>query len=244
MGALRRRVDIVSRPGETRAALEDDLHHFRVTIRHQDGVVTEAFSSAPRHPNALCPSAGQQLTLLAGMKIDPSSVAVMLHTDPRQQCTHVIDLAGLAVAAAAQQTGRRTYEAEIPDPVDNRTHARLWRDGELILDWDMEGQFIHGPEPYGPRTIATGFTNWAVESLPPDLAEAALVLRRAVFISGGRRMELDKPRTSNWPIGGCWAWQPERAAQAVRVVGSTLDFTDRREVLTSDDQAWLAFEDA
>jgi hypothetical protein len=45
-------------------------------------------------------------------------------------------------------------------------------------------------------------------------------------------------------MGGCWAWQPERSAQATRVVGSTWDFTERREDLTRDDQDWLAFADA
>jgi hypothetical protein len=242
VGALRRRVDIASRPGEVRGVVEDDLHHFRVTIRHQDGVVTEAFSSAPRHPNALCPSAGQRVAEIVGMRIDPSSVAVMRKTDPRQQCTHVIDLAGLAVAAAARGEGRRTYEIEVPDPVEGLSRPRLWRDGELMLEWSMNERQIVGPGPYGPRDLGAGFTDWAATNLPPELAEAALVMRRAIFISSGRMVDLDAPGRTTGPIGGCWAWQPERAAQALRVVGSTHDFTDRPEALTSDDRAWLAFE--
>ena len=75
-----------------------------------------------------------------------------------------------------------------------------------------------------------------------DEAEAALVLRRAVFISGGRGVDLDAPDRRMGPRGGCWAWQPERAQRAVRMVGSTLDFTDRADDLTAHDRGWLAFD--
>ena len=90
--------------------------------------------------------------------------------------------------------------------------------------------------------IGAGFTQWASAGLSTDEAEAALVLRRAVFISGGRGVDLDTPGRRTGPMGGCWVWQPERAADARRNVGSTLDFTGREESLTAADRRWLAFE--
>ena len=134
MGSLRRRVDVASRldgvgTGEARGAVEDDYHHFKVTLRARDGVVTEALTESPRHPNALCPAAGERLVELVGMRLSEVSAAVMERTDARQQCTHQIDMAGLALAALARGIERRTYEVEVPDRVDDRTHARLWRDG-------------------------------------------------------------------------------------------------------------------
>jgi len=247
MGLLRRRIEIATRPdvgggGEARAVVEDDYHHFRVTVRHQARQVTEAYSASRRFPTAICPLAGDQLAELVGMSLSASSVAVMLQTDARQQCTHMIDLAGLAVAAAAQGVARRTYDVEVPDRIRGRSRPALWRDGALVLTWEMDGPMIIQPEPYAGRAIGSGFTGWAQGHLPPDLAEAALVLRRAVFISGGRGIDLDAPGRQTGPMGGCWTWQPERAARAVRIKGSTLDFTDRAEDLTNDDQAWLAFK--
>src|SRR5262245_35058811 len=116
-GALRRRIDIATSPGEARAVLEDDFHNFRVRIRHGDGVVLSAESEAPRHPNALCPTAGLRLSELVGMRLDASSVAAHIHTDPTHQCTHQLDLAGLAIAAAANDLAARTYEMEVTDRV-------------------------------------------------------------------------------------------------------------------------------
>jgi hypothetical protein len=97
------------------------------------------------------------------------------------------------------------------------------------------------PAPYAGLAIGTGFTGWVRDRLSLDEAEAALVLRRAVFISGGRGVDLDAPGRTTGPMGGCWVWQPERAASAKRNIGSTQDFTGRAELLTQDDQAWLDF---
>jgi hypothetical protein len=167
----------------------------------------------------------------------------MTRTDARQQCTHMIDLAGLAVAAAAGEVRGRSYEAEVPDRTAGVTTARLMRDGALALEWRLEGDRIIAPEPYAPRSIGSGFTGWA-QTLPEAEAEAALVLRRAVFISHGRMVDLDAPGRTTGPIGGCWSLQPERAHLARRVVGSTWDFTDRAADLTADDEHWIRFDDS
>jgi len=72
-------------------------------------------------------------------------------------------------------------------------------------------------------------------------ATRRLVLRRAVFISGGRQLVDLQIEPSMRPIGGCWVWQPERIDEAQRISGAKQEFTGRREALTADDQAWLAF---
>jgi hypothetical protein len=248
LGSLRRRVEVSSRTdrpgtGEARGAVEDDFHHFKVTVRAKDGVVTEVTAEAPRHPNTLCPTAGERLTDLVGMRLSEVSTAVMERTDARQQCTHQIDLAGLAIAALTRGIERRVYELEVPDRTEARTHVRLWRDGAPLLEWDVEGAVITGPAPFAGLDIGSGFTGWARRNLDLDAAEAALVLRRGVFISSGRTVDLDDPERRTGPMGGCWVWQPGRAELAKRVLGSTHDFTDRPQVLTRDDQAWLGFSE-
>jgi len=242
VGAMNRRIEIATRPGEARAVVEDDFHHFRVTVRHAGGVITESFSHALRSPTVICPAAGARLSELVGMKLNPSSAAVGGHTDARQQCTHMIDIAGLAASAAARGIARRSYAALVPDRVDGRTDPSLTRDGQPLLAWRIDGETIEDPEPYVGKRIGTGFTEWTQAALDVDMAEATLVLRRAVFISRGRMSNLDLMGT-NGPRGGCWTWQPERSDQAVRHIGSTWDFTGRAEQLTEVDQDWLAFEE-
>ena len=248
MSFFHRRVEIAVRAlgeaaAEARAVVEDDFHHFRVTIRARDGRVSEALSEAPRFPRTLCPAAGARLSELVGLQLTAASAAVAEVVDARQQCTHQFDLASLAVAALAQGRPHRVYEAEIPDAHDGGMEAVLKRDGEVVLSWKLHKETILEPEPYAGRSIGSGFTAFA-RSLPLKDAEAALVLRRAVYVAGGRRVDRSGKSTMAPPIGGCWVYQPERLDQSERSEDSTFDFTGRAHELARDDAGWLRFETA
>lgn len=243
MEALHRRIAIATRElghdqHEARATVEDDYHHFRVTVRAEQGCVREVLSESLRNPTTLCPAAGQRLSELNGMKLSTSSVSVFAVTDASEQCTHQFDLAGLAIAALGRGITRRVYEAAVPDRVEGRTTATLRRDGQHVLCWDVEDMTI--VSPHAGQSLGAGFTAFT-RKLPQDEAEAALVLRRALFISQGRGMNLDAA-TYKGPIGGCWAWQPSRLVELTRLPSSRRNFTGRPEVLGTRDHDWLNFE--
>jgi hypothetical protein len=243
MQRFRRRIELAGRHdhqgGQVRAVLEDDFHHFRVVVDHRNGQVTAVRGEAPRHPFTACPAAAPELDRLAGMRLDRIANSVTLHTDSTRQCTHMFDLAGLAIAAAARGDALRRYDIEIPRHIEGRTHARLQRDGQLLLDWSIDGSTIQGPAPYAGVDLRQGMARWALTSLPDEEAEAALVLRRCAMISLGRLKDIDQEPHAK-PTGRCYAQQPERATQAIRIVGSTWDFTAHAAALCADDQAWLA----
>ena len=243
-GAFHRRSEIVTReiaPGrlEARAAIEDDYHHFRVLLTAVDGIITDAHSQAVRYPNSLCPGAGDRLAELVGRPLVGTAAAVMEYTDARQQCTHQFDLGALAVAALAHRRAHRRYEVTVPDRIGGRTSASVRRDGVEVLRWEMAGTTIEAPEPFAGRSIGSGFTGF-IRTLPEDEAEAALVLRRAVYVSQGRGIDIAALGNAG-PRGGCWAWQPERADKVVRIPSSRLNFSGREQMLVADDQEWLAF---
>ena len=242
MLSFRRRIDIVSRTtasgGAARAVLEDDFHHFRVALSYRDGSVTQADGWALRNPYTACPAASGQLAALVGMALDSVANCVTRATDARLQCTHMLDLAGLAIAAAARGIGNRRYDIEVPRRVDERTLGRLERDGLPLLEWRIDGDCITAPAAYAGINLREGMARWALTTLAEDEAEAALVLRRCVNISRGRERDLDLQPTAR-SSGNCYAQQPQRAAQAMRIVGSTLDFSERAAVLCADDREWL-----
>ncbi|MBB3219937.1 DUF2889 domain-containing protein [Pseudoduganella umbonata] len=242
MQRFRRRIELAARRhgdgGEVRAVLEDDFHHFRVVVGHRGGAVTAVRGETPRHPFSACPGAAPELDRLAGMRIDRIANSVTLHADPAQQCTHMFDLAGLAIAVAARGDSRRRYDIDVPRHVDGRSHACLRRNGVLVLEWEVDGSLILGPAPYAGVDMRQGMARWALGTLPDEEAEAALVLRRCALISLGRLKDLDRQPHAHLS-GRCYAQQPERAPQAIRIVGSTWDFSARPEALCQDDQAWL-----
>ncbi|MEY2431728.1 MAG: hypothetical protein QOC92_1453 [Acidimicrobiaceae bacterium] len=219
-----------------RGDMEDDFHCFGVTLRHDGRRVIDVIGDGVRYPWTTCPSAVEPLRDLAGAPLSTRLSALGDHAPARQNCTHLFDLAGLAVAHAARgRGGTRTYDVAIPDRDGTRTQPELWRDGELLFRWSIAGRQIIGPPPFENIELRGGFIAWAEETLDADTAEAASVLRRACDISFGRSIDLDVFVTADMlgerVRGTCHSFQPGMIEQAERVKGQTRDFTSDPDAL-------------
>src|SRR5882724_11519073 len=78
-------------PGVVECGLEDDFHHFVVTLRHSFERVLELTMRAERWPWSTCPAAGAQLAELGAMPLSPRFTAAARWSDPSKQCTHQFD---------------------------------------------------------------------------------------------------------------------------------------------------------
>jgi hypothetical protein len=241
-GIFRRRIELQGTQTSVEGDLEDDFHRFGVRLEHDGRQVVRIAGVARRHPWATCPGALSPLERLAGMPLAAASSAVRRWTDPRAQCTHLLDLAGLAVAHAAAGRARRGYEVEIPDRVAGRSRARLARDGAALLEFEIEHGVIVYPEPFaGQASFGGGFGRWAEANLEPDLAEAAIVLQRACGIAMGRQWDMDQVPGA-WVFGAltggaCHTFGARVVEDAARVLGSQRDFTDAPERLLAVEEA-------
>jgi hypothetical protein len=240
VGCYRRRIAITSpdtaSPGQAvRAELEDDFHHFTVVVGHDGSMVTSVRTESIRYPWSTCPMAEQELAGIVGMTLSDRVTAVGKVVRGSSNCTHMFDLAGLAVAQAGRRRSERQYEMEVTDRVEGKGHAVLWRDGRTMLSWALDGSWIVGPPPYAGQKLRGGFVPWAEQTLPPDEAEAAIVLRRGCEIAFGRRHPLDHLDNAGSLLAGlsgvCFTFQPDRAGAARRMKGTAIDFTDHPEHL-------------
>jgi hypothetical protein len=238
-GIYRRRILIRGTPGWVRADMEDDPHRYGVALRHDGQQVTAIEDFPLRTPWTLCVAAAAQINRLIGMPLSPDPTAIFRHTAASEQCTHVFDTAGLAVAHAARGTTRREYEIEAPwwQPQGPR-EVILRRDGAEVLRWTVQDRRIVAPEPFAGRDWQK-LLGWARETFgdDPDMIEAIVVLRRAAMISGSRTITLDPLENAAGTghiNGACYVFQPEIAPLALRIQGSTLDFTDAPQLLLSD----------
>ncbi len=242
MPSFLRRIEIMVHRANSaiviKTALEDDYHHFRVAITINDNTISAIETAALRTPYSLCAQAGPELEVLHGLAIDEVLHTLPQRVDARLQCTHQLDMAGLAVAAMAKGADQRRYDIAVPRHVNGGTTARLWRNGEEILCWQIDNNFIVAPPKFAGVSLQRGMAAWARTTLDTDMAEAALVLRRGAVISLGRLRNLDLEQHAK-PSGYCYVQQTERASQAHRMVGSTLDFSDNPASLCADDQDWL-----
>jgi hypothetical protein len=246
MQKFRRRVGIHSTgdstQGEVRACLEDDFHHFRVRVAHGGGKVQQVNGWAVRHPYSTCPLAANQLAHLVNAPLNGLAQSVMRVTDASAQCTHLMELAGLAIAAAARSIAQRWYDIAVPRRAAGRTLATLRRDGHRMLEWELVDTTITDPAPFQGVSLRKGMAAWALANLSEDQAEAALVLRRCALISLGRAINLDAQLHAE-PTGRCFVQQPERAPQGLRIAGSIIDFTEAAKDLCATDRKWLALRD-
>jgi hypothetical protein len=234
--AYRRRI-LVTAPasGEVVSDLEDDFHHFRVTLRHDGerivGVECESF----RWPWSTCPAAADSLRALAGMPLSTRFTAAGQWTDPKQNCTHQFDAACHAITHAASERDRRRYDVEVPSrDANGETRVRLWVDGAASLEWRLTwGGIVDPVAPFDDAPWKGGFMRWADATLEPDHAERAIILRRASDIGMGRGMDLDGvPVADQLPAnmsGVCYTMQPAVVHLADRHVGSIRDFSAEPE---------------
>ena len=237
-GIYRRRLRIVTGPGWARADLEDDPHRYGVEIRHDGERVTAIEGITIRTPWTLCVPAAHQLKRLVGMKLTPDATAIFRHTPAGEQCTHMFDTAGLAIAHAARGTARRQYDIEAPWwKLEGPRELRLSRDGRELLHWTVEGQNILAPEPYAGRSWQK-MLPWARATFSDaDELEAIVVLRRAVMISGSRTVTLDpleNAAQTGHVNGSCFVFRSGIAEHALRMPNSTRDFTDTPDALLAD----------
>jgi hypothetical protein len=214
--------------------LADDAQHFRVRMRHDRERVVSIDGDAVRHPWSTCPEALRPLRKLEGMALSPRCTAVGDLANARHHCTHWFDLAGLAIAHAATGRVSREYRCAVWGSVEEDGHATLERDGEPLLAWRLHRMTILGEAPFDGRALQGGFQDWAEDNLEPDLAEAAIVLRRACSISPVRFFELDQFKVASdvQPVTGqCYTYTEGTAQRARRQHGSRRDYTDNPEAL-------------
>lgn len=229
---FRRRIRLVRLdPHRVWGGLEDDFHHFEITLGHDNGIVTEIAMEALRWPWTTCPDAGANLGRLVGMPLSDRCTEVARITDPHFQCTHQFDLAGLCVTHAARGTDRRQYDIALENE-NTVVRARLHQDGKLILEWTLVADGIRrvllDPPPFTDAPWKGGFIKWADATFDPEPAEAAIVLRRSCDIGMGRGMDLEAigcaEELAGLMTGVCYSMQPDIMPVAFRNRGSIRDF--------------------
>lgn len=217
-----RRLVIDPKPGAVIAALEDDAHRLSLALFHEGGRVTRVSARTERVPYSTCPGAAEAIaTALTGCSLD-----ALAQIDPREQCTHLYDLA-VAAAIYADATQAVRYDMRVGDRVDECTTAVIERDGEPVLAWRLDGTMICGPKEWAGRDLRR-LSVWKQE-LPSQVALAATLLRRAVYVSGVRRQpDRSDMKATDYGLsrqGVCFTHQMPRALDAVRREGWRKDFS-------------------
>jgi len=222
-GAFHRRVVAIPEKGRVRAAMEDEGHRLEVALTH-DGVRVTAIEAITRRvPWTTCPGAVDKVKELVGVPLQRMNKST--GRDAKEHCTHLFDLVRIAIARAAVNAPVQ-YDVAVPDRIEKETRAEILRDGKFYIAWHLRGNTVTGPDPFTGHKLH-GPPMWPAE-LDDDTIEAALVMRRAIFVSSVRAPDVAEARNRLLPdaalttmikdagrLGHCFTYQADIFDDAV-----------------------------
>ena len=237
-GALRRRVRLIARTGVVQCGVEDAYHSFRLSLHHDGRRVTEIRPTFLRVPLSTCPSADVPLRGFVGLALDTPWRTLVAKENPRAHCTHLHDLAMLAMAHA-QRGGTRTYDIAVPDEHPEPVWSTVHRDGVEVLRWRTWRGKILAPTELEGRPLLRGFSAWANTTFSGDQLEAALVMHKGYFVSRARSWDVEAgaglPIASHEMMrGACHSYSEPQMSRAIRNRGTTIDTSDPATPLLTD----------
>ncbi len=213
-----RRFRVTPGQGWVKAEVEDDFHHMVAVLHHEEGVITRVEPTMVRAPWTTCPGAeGVLVETFQGAEL--AEVASRGHKT--RNCTHLYDLVLLA-AAHAQEQAPLVFDILVTDPVDGRRRAEIRRDGNLLLAWTEESFRLVEPDDLAGLELGD-LRSW-LDTLEPDMREAARLLRWGNMIANGRLIPLEQQSDATQMPPNCYTFQPDRAVVAKRV-GVIRDFS-------------------
>jgi hypothetical protein len=228
-----RRFTIRPSAGALEAHMQDFCHHVRVLLTHEDGRILTATAEGLRLPWNTCPLGVAGVSRISGMTAADAQNQAKWPGGRTANCVHATDLTLVALAHLHDRESF-TYNISVTPAMGRVRTARIDRDGELLLEWSVEGTLLTHPERFaGRRLLRAEFTQWSAE-LSPAEREAATVLRRACHIAPSREIDLDTVRVAADSIGpdaSCYTLQTGVIERARRNVGTSrpeLTDADRR----------------
>jgi hypothetical protein len=237
-GRFHRRVRIVAGNAGASADVEDDEHRFGADVCHDRKFVLSVTGRAIRTPWTTCPLASGQLEELRGTPLLSSPYKVLRQVRLAHQCTHMVDMAALAVCAAARGVTQCQYDCVIT--VEDRVGAD-WRIGTMQRNneprtyWVVQDGIVREPASYaGCQMQRSG--RWIEERAGSiEEIESVFVMQRAMLVAGGKRVILDEHETAAnqvWMTGACFSFQSSRIRDARRHFGSSRTFSQPQELLS------------
>lgn len=236
-GAFRRRIRLSHSNQSISAELEDCNHGFRLNIQYRDHSISTIDVETVRYPLNTCPGAAEPLQKLIGCRLDANIDELKAASQPRSNCTHLYDLALLAMAHGQRPEGIRVYDVEVPDSLGADQAMTVYRDGQLVHHWLTDQQHIVEPAELLGKPIMKGFSQWSQQQFDnKDQLEAAQVLQRGFFVARARRVELNNRGghpaiKDSMMAGACYSYSPEVIEQGIRLPGTVRDFSDCPEQL-------------
>ena len=230
-GTFRRRIVLTREGTRLSATLLDDFHTMDLALTVVEGVVVDVAGNMERFPKTTCPGAVAALQAALRGKTVGGESALIHGVDRGGQCTHLIDLAMLALSWSGQDGAMQLIEVALTDrDGEGRQDLLITVDGAPALSLELQDETIKSPAAHSGRKLFGGFARWVDETFPPEQARLWLIAQISLFVAGGRAHIVDgpKPRRSGAEPtrrGACFSYTDPAFAVAIDNVGYVCDMT-------------------
>lgn len=204
------------------ASLVDDCHAFELAIEHSNTHLLGIKGLWQRHPHTSCDGAQHAMQQLAGVPLSSNVFQLRNEANSQLYCTHMFDLVSLAIVHIQQKRDNRLYRIDVHDSPYFPQSIEIWMDKHLILSAKVDATHFVQPNYLEGAPTRKGFYQWAREHLNKEQQELGLIAQMALFVSYSRHFDLNAmkgaPAIDVGPkLGSCFALQPERADNSVRL---------------------------
>ena len=230
-GTYRRRI-VLSRAGaRLHAALLDDYHAMEMALTVRDGVISAVEAAMERYPKTTCPGAATALTALKGLPVADPSLRLK-GVDRGGQCTHLVDMAALALLWLRDDGDRWVIEVALSDAdADRRQDLSITVNGQRALRWALQDEAIVTPRSHAGRRFFSGYARWVEATFPPREGSLWMVAQMTVFVAQGRAFLVDgahpgRPGMEVSRKGACYTFSDPAFAVAQDQVGFVRDWSN------------------
>lgn len=235
-GTFRRRIRLENFSDHVLAELEDCNHGFRLRLYHDSQSVVALDVETLRYPLSTCSNAGTPLQALVGCPLSDNIRQLLKYTEPKANCTHLFDLATLAIVQAQRDESCRTYDINVPDSTNGTSDLTIRCNDKLIYHWQAINHQLSMPLELAGNPLMKGFYRWVFKQFKGEALEAALVLQKGYFVSRARHLDLDASAGmpaagDHYMIDACYTYSQEVVVNAFREANSVRDFSDCPEQL-------------
>ena len=213
-------------PDRVEAVMEDPFHALAMTLRHDATSLLDIEARWERHPLTSCAGADSVLAGLGGMPLVGDLRSRWPQAEPALQCTHMFDTLRLATVHAARRRDDRRYEVVLPDAPESAQPVRLFLNGTLALEIEIDAGFhITAPPAYAGAPLLAGFARWATDRLSAETFEQMFLIQRGTFVGRGQRLDIAQYYGRAGELSGplpasCFGSQPERYATSLRLANA------------------------
>lgn len=184
-----------------------------------------------RFPADTCPKAGAILEELCSLPVDIDPQALFAGGRARRNCTHLFDIAVLALTFIPKKEVERTFDFFIPDAHGPDRILRACVNGIVVHDWRVEDEIITAPASLSGIDMARGFIGQMTKVMSGVDLETALMLQKSLHVARGRlRISDQSPGRSLADavdmLGACYTYSQPRFSVAVEVGGYIRDFSN------------------